>query len=146
MEQLVKVQREARSSILIISHDISVVTEVCDRIVVMYAGKVVESCSVHDFHIRPCHPYSMGLIMAFPTLEGAARRLVSIPGFPPDLSEEIRWCVFHDRCPFRRPICREEEPPDVEVTPEHFARCHFTQQAEEFRARSAREETWEDMA
>jgi peptide/nickel transport system ATP-binding protein len=145
MEQIVKVQREVRSSILIISHDISVVTEVCDRIVVMYAGRVVESCSVHEFHTLPCHPYSMGLIMAFPTLEGEVRRLVSIPGFPPDLSEEIDWCVFHDRCPFRQPVCREKDPPNLEVGPGHLARCHFISQADAFRVRAAREETWEEM-
>ena len=146
MEQIVNIQRESESSILLISHDISVVTEVCQHFVVMYAGKVVESCKVEDFHTRPCHPYSMGLILAFPTLEGEAKKLISIPGFPPDLSRELSGCLFRDRCPFRQAICEQENPPDVAVEPGHFSKCHFAHQADEMRLLSRKEETWEEPA
>ena len=145
MEQIVNIQKESDSSILMISHDISVVTEVCHYFVVMYAGKVVESCTVEDFHNMPCHPYSMGLLLAFPTLEGEARRLISIPGFPPDLSLSIKGCIFYDRCPFRKPVCQKEAPPDVPVAPGHLAKCHFALEADEMRPVSQLEETWEAM-
>jgi len=146
MAQIVNIQRKSGSSILMISHDISVVTEVCDDMVVMYAGKVVESCSVESFHNNPCHPYSMGLLMAFPTLEGEARNLISIPGFPPDLGSDVKGCLFTDRCPFRKPICRKEEPPNIEVAPNHISKCHFADAAEEFREISCRPKTWEEIA
>lgn len=146
MEQLVRVQQESESSILMISHDISVLTEVCRFFVVMYAGKVVESCTVENFHTKPCHPYSMGLLLAFPTLEGEARTLVSIPGFPPDLSKDIGGCLFRDRCPFQQPVCEEEDPPDVEVEPGHLSKCHFADKADEMRPLAQKEETWEEMA
>lgn len=146
MEQIVNIQRKSGSSILMISHDISVVTEVCDDLVVMYAGKVVESCSVESFHNTPCHPYSMGLLMAFPTLEGEAKKLISIPGFPPDLGGVLRGCLFRDRCPFRRSICLEEDPPDIEVEPGHTSKCHFADEAEEFREISCKTETWAEIS
>ena len=146
MEQIVDIQQRSQSSILMISHDISVVTEVCDYLVVMYAGKVVESCSVEDFHNKPCHPYSMGLLMAFPTLEGEAKTLISIPGFPPDLGNVLKGCLFHDRCPFRKPICLDEEPPDIEVEPGHISKCHFADAAEKFRAVSNKTETWGEIS
>jgi peptide/nickel transport system ATP-binding protein len=146
LERIVNIQRQSSSSILMISHDISVVTEVCQHIVVMYAGKVMESCSIEQFYRRPCHPYSMGLLMAFPTLEGEARRLISLPGFPPNLLEEVDGCLFRDRCPFQRPICAEIAPPDVEVGPGHVAKCHVAHQADELRPLSTKEETWEGGA
>jgi len=145
MEQIVHVQQESESAILLISHDISVVTEVCQHFVVMYAGKMAESCAVENFHTKPCHPYSMGLLLAFPTLEGEARNLVSIPGFPPDLSKDIGGCLFRDRCPFQQTVCREEEPPDVEVEPGHISKCHFADKADEMRQSAQNEETWEQM-
>ena len=144
MEQIVHIQQESESSILMISHDISVVTEVCQHFVVMYAGKVAESCKVENFHTQPCHPYSMGLLLAFPTLEGEAKELISIPGFPPDLSRELRGCLFRDRCPFRQAICEDEDPPDIEVIPGHFSKCHFADQADEMRRLSRKAETWEE--
>jgi oligopeptide/dipeptide ABC transporter ATP-binding protein len=146
MEQIVQIQRESESSILMISHDISVVTEVCQYFAVMYAGKVVESCNVENFHTKPCHPYSMGLILAFPTLEGEAKKLISIPGFPPDLSRELSGCLFRDRCPFNQAICEDEDPPDVEVEPGHLSKCHFAGRADEMRLLSRKEETWEEPA
>lgn len=146
MEQIVRVQQESESSILMISHDISVVTEVCRYFVVMYAGKVVESCTVENFHTKPCHPYSMGLLLAFPTLEGEARTLVSIPGFPPDLSKDIGGCLFRDRCPFQQPVCKEKDPPDVEVESGHLSKCHFADKADEMRPLAQKEDTWEEMA
>jgi peptide/nickel transport system ATP-binding protein len=146
LSTIVETQHHSQSSILLISHDISVVTEICQHIVIMYAGKVMESCSIAEFYRQPCHPYSMGLLRAFPTLEGEVQRLVSIPGFPPNLIEENNGCLFCDRCPFRKPICEEIEPPDVEIDPGHIAKCHFVDKAVEFRALSAREETWEVIA
>jgi peptide/nickel transport system ATP-binding protein len=143
MQQIVRVQKETGSSILMISHDISVVTEVCQHMVVMYAGKVAESCSVEDFHTRPCHPYSMGLLIAFPTLEGEAKKLVSIPGFPPNFAENLTGCLFRNRCPFRKSIC-QEDPPEVEVAHGHWSKCHFALQADGFRAKALLETTWEE--
>ena len=143
LEQILRIQRKSSSSILMISHDISTVTEICQNIVVMYAGKVLESCSMWDFYTTPCHPYSMGLLMAFPSLTVENGRLVSISGFPPDLTKEIDGCVFRDRCPFAKGVCGREEPPDIQVDPGHTAKCHFAAQAEEMRLLSRKYETWE---
>lgn len=143
LEKIVNIQQQSSSSILLISHDVSIVTEVCEDIVVMYAGKVMESCSMVEFYDRPCHPYSMGLLMAIPTLQGNLRSLISIPGFPPDLLKKVEGCLFSERCPFNQPICKSIAPPDMEVSAGHVAKCHFADKADDLRPLSKRDKTWE---
>ena len=83
--------------------------------------------------------------MAFPSLEGEYRDLISIPGFPPNLSEPHTGCLFRFRCPFRQPICREEDPPMIQMGPVHHAKCHFAGEADELRQESVKEEIWESV-
>jgi peptide/nickel transport system ATP-binding protein len=102
----------------------------------------MESGPVRQVFGTPFHPYTMGLRNAFPTLEGAQRELISIPGSPPDLLDPPRGCRFAQRCPFATDRCREEEPAVVEVAPGHHAACPYPDQVERFRSEAARDSSW----
>jgi oligopeptide transport system ATP-binding protein len=101
-------------SILLITHDLGVVAEMADRVVVMYAGRVVEEASVWDIFERPYHPYTLGLLEAMPSLEGQTGRLQTIKGVIPNLLNKPEGCLFHPRCPFATEQCYKNEP-NVEV-------------------------------
>ncbi len=112
-------------SILFITHDIATVRQIANRIVVMYAGKIVEDSPTEDIISKPLHPYSQGLISSILTPEEEVRKrgLKYIPGFPPDLTNPPPGCRFHPRCPFAMEICRKEEPPFIEIEPNRFVSC-----------------------
>jgi len=112
-------------SMIIITHDLSAIYEVCDRVAVMYAGKLVEVCDRSSFFHKPLHPYSRGLLQAFPSIRGHSERLSPIPGSPPDLINPPTGCRFHPRCPEAQPICRKEEPPMVQVGEGWMVACHL---------------------
>jgi peptide/nickel transport system ATP-binding protein len=116
-------QEEFNIGIIFISHDISIVAEVCDRIGVMYAGQMVESGTSEEVFYQPRHPYTRALVNSFPTLAGDRRKLEPIPGEPPDLVGEIPGCRFCDRCPRSGAACRVERPAWQQLTPTHFALC-----------------------
>jgi peptide/nickel transport system ATP-binding protein len=143
LARMQRLQREHGMSLLFITHDISVVVQTCDTVAVMYGGLVMERGPVRDVFRTPVHPYTMGLKNAFPTLEGAKRELVSIPGAPPNLLTPPVGCRFAERCPFATDLCREEAPPLVPVGPGRLAACHYADQAEEFRAEAGHEATWQ---
>lgn len=140
--EMEKVQKQLKKSLLLVTHDISVVSENCDRVAVMYAGKVVEYGKTAVIMSVPAHPYTMGLRNAFPSLDESSEDLVSIPGAPPDLGDPPAGCRFHPRCPFAEARCRSEQPPLLEVGEGHFSACHFPERADEFRAAGARSQTW----
>ncbi|HLR46150.1 MAG TPA: ABC transporter ATP-binding protein, partial [Deinococcales bacterium] len=137
LARLARLRRDHGMALLFITHDISVVVQTCDTVTVMYAGKVMEAGAVRDVFGRPFHPYTMGLTNAFPTLEGAQRELISIPGSPPDLLAPPSGCRFAERCPFATDRCREEEPLPREVAPGRISACHYPEKAEEFRLAAA---------
>jgi peptide/nickel transport system ATP-binding protein len=137
-----QLQAELGNSMVIITHDISVVAEVADRVAVMYGGEIVEVGTTMDVFTRSAHPYTMGLMNAFPSLEESSDELVSIPGSPPNLVDPPGGCRFAARCPFKTETC-SEPPPLTETTTDHRARCHYTNQAEAFRAESREADTWE---
>jgi peptide/nickel transport system ATP-binding protein len=111
-------------SMIFISHDLSIAAELADRMLTMYAGRVVERASVDDMFYRPRHPYSVGLLRAVPRVSGALGSVVSIPGSPPDLIRLPKGCTYAPRCPFVIDACRVEEPALLPVdTPDHDARC-----------------------
>src|SRR5690554_831379 len=110
LARLSKLRREHDMSLLFITHDISVVVQTCDRVAVMYGGKIVETGPVRSVFRQPAHPYTMGLTNAFPTLEGAQRELISIPGTPPNLLDPPTGCRFAARCPFVQERCVAEAP------------------------------------
>ena len=110
-------------SLVLITHNLGIIAEVCDRVAVLYAGKLVELGSVRDIFHKPLHPYTQGLLSSVIHLE--TKELHSIEGSPPDLIAPPSGCRFHPRCSYAQPICTEMIPPLVEFEPGHFAACHF---------------------
>jgi peptide/nickel transport system ATP-binding protein len=111
-------------SMIFISHDLSLAAELAERVVTMYAGRVVEDASVDELFYRPRHPYSLGLIRAVPSVTGSLGEVSSIPGSPPDLIRLPPGCSYHPRCDFAVDACLAEEPPLLEVDgPRHTAAC-----------------------
>jgi peptide/nickel transport system ATP-binding protein len=141
MQRLKEIQERYAKAILLITHDMAVVAENCNRIVVMYAGKVAEAGGEAVFR-TPFHPYTLGLCNAFPDLDDRGRDLISIRGTPPSLVAPPQGCRFHQRCPFATALCAERAPPLVEVGTGHVAACHYIDRADEFRARAREPETW----
>lgn len=110
-------------SIMFITHDLGVVAEVCDEVVVMYCGRVVESGDVYTIFEDPKHPYTQGLLKSIPTLGEDVERLESIPGNVPNPKFMPKGCKFEPRCKFTMDICREEEPPLFVFENDHKSRC-----------------------
>jgi len=110
--------------IIFITHDLSVIAETCDKVAVMYAGKIVEQASTVSLYKNPVHPYSQALIRAYPSIKGKKRELRSIPGAPPRLINPPSGCRFHPRCLYVMNICREEEPTFREKDG-HLVACHL---------------------
>jgi len=144
LEAIIENSVKAGKSMLLITHDMGVVAENCDKVAVMYAGHIVEFSDQTLFQ-DAWHPYTLGLINAFPNLSDQRRKLISIPGSPPDLFSPPTGCCFRQRCPFATDKCLEA-PPVVEVAPGHRVACHYTDSAQEFRGRAAEPETWEALA
>jgi len=130
------------NAMILITHDIAVVAETCERMVVMYAGKVMEHAATDDIFYNPYNPYTLGLQNAFPSVKGERKHLISIPGYPPLLINPPPGCRFAMRCPFALPLCREKEPVLEEVAAGHFNACHRTADLDEIRASATDEETW----
>jgi peptide/nickel transport system ATP-binding protein len=111
-------------AMILISHDLSVIAEACDRTVVMYAGRVAETGPVNDVFERPAHPYTRALVGAFPDITAERVLIDGIPGAPPDLRTPIVGCPYVARCPLAIDRCRIEEPALREIGAGHFAACH----------------------
>ena len=124
LTMLTALKRELELTAVFISHDLSVVAETCDRVAVMYAGKIMEQANTVSLYQRPLHPYSQALIGAYPSLKGEKKKLKSIPGTPPRLIHSPPGCRFQPRCSQTMDICREEEPAVVE-TQGHIVACHL---------------------
>jgi len=110
-------------AIVLITHDLGVVARLCDRVAVMYGGKVVEEAAAEDVFDTPAHPYTMGLLRSTPRLDGRQARMVSIDGRPPDLAVPILGCAFAPRCPARVAAC-DEDPPLRPIASGRLAACH----------------------
>jgi len=109
--QLMKSLKEKLGlSMVMISHDLSIVAEVCEKIAIMYAGSIVEYGDVESVFKEPLHPYTQGLLGAFPSIKGEKKKLISIPGQPPDLLHPPTGCRFHPRCPYAMEVCKKEVP------------------------------------
>ena len=117
------IQRERNLAIIFVTHDLGVVAQICDRVAVMYAGKLVEMADVVDLFEAPVHPYTKALLQSIPSVETRATRLASIEGQPPNLMQLPTGCSFAPRCPFALEKCGSESPPVVSVSPNHWARC-----------------------
>jgi len=110
-------------ALILITHDLSIVLERCDKILVMYAGSLVEYASSGELYRNPRHPYTRGLLQSIPNIELAEQKLEAIPGMPPNLLDLPKGCRFSSRCSFASKECLVEEPSIVESSPGHFVRC-----------------------
>ena len=132
LEVLGKVRAQTGSAMMLITHDLGVVAGVVDRMLVMYAGRVVESGTVEQVFTQPSHPYTLGLLASLPRLEGdRSRRLSRIPGQPPSLIDVPPGCAFHPRCAFARtpdPCATEEPAARTAPGPGHVAACHLVEE------------------
>ena len=122
--ELRRLRDELGLALVVISHDMGVIAEICDDVAVMYAGQVVEHGPVHEVFGSPSHPYSAALSAAIPKLSGPRRRLVSLSGAPPDLSAQHTACTFADRCFMAEDVCHREDPPLLQVGNQR-SKCHF---------------------
>jgi len=116
-------QQETGTAIVLITHDLGVVAEVADEVIVMYAGRVVERASVQALFDMPQHPYTIGLLGAIPRLDLEQTRLVSIEGQVPSPAQPLAGCSFAPRCPFAQPACSNQVPALHEVGNAHFSAC-----------------------
>lgn len=116
-------QKKKNTSIILITHDLAVASSFCNRVIVMYAGRVMEEAPMSDFIMDPVHPYSQGLMKSTPVLGDLRTRLDAIKGQPPNLKKVPPGCPFSPRCNKCMAICREKTPPKTEVGPEHSVRC-----------------------
>ncbi len=123
-----ELQRSEGTSILMITHDLGVVAEMCDRVVIMYAGQVVEETDVKTLFKDPKHPYTQSLLASLPQLNSDQERLASIPGQVPNPLDMPKGCRFAPRCQFAKEICLAEAPELVEVEPGHKSRCLLQQE------------------
>ena len=125
LDLLKDLQKDMDTSILLITHNLGVVWEMCDKVMVMYAGNTVESADTKELYSNPLHPYTWGLLDSIPRLSDHAKEdLRTIPGTPPDLRLTGKCCNFYNRCPYTTKQCCESVPPLVEVEPCHFVACH----------------------
>lgn len=122
-----EIQKALGLAIVIVTHDLGVVAETCDSVVVMYGGKVAEYGSAEYIYNHAQHPYTRRLLASFPDLNHPLDALESIPGTPPRLTDLPTGCRFHPRCIERIAICPEVDPPSLEIEPGHFVACHLCQ-------------------
>jgi len=136
LDLMMRLQQDFGSAIMMITHDLGVVAEVADEVIVMYAAKVVEQGSAQTIFKHPQHPYTWGLLGSLPRINADVERLVQIKGQPPSLLNPPRGCRFHPRCPYVMNICKEQEPELLPVADDadHLQACHLD---DETKAREA---------
>ncbi len=126
LDLMKNLQQNHGTAIIIITHDLGVVWELCDKVNVMYAGRTVESTTTKQLYDNPLHPYTWGLLESQITVGiQEQERLPAIPGSPPDLSKSLSGCHFSARCPMATDICRSNVPELMEVQDNHFVACHL---------------------
>jgi peptide/nickel transport system ATP-binding protein len=130
---MIKLQQDFGSAIIVITHDLGVIAEAADHVVVMYAAQVVERAPVTNLFNRPHHPYTWGLLGSMPRLDADVERLTQIQGQPPSLLNPPRGCRFHPRCPYVMEICKTEQPAlsQISTDPEHLQRCHLDEETKD---------------
>ena len=128
-----RLQQEFGSAILMITHDLGVIAETADDVLVMYAAKVVEQANVDDLFRRPQHPYTWGLMGSLPRLDADVERLTQIPGQPPSLLRPPAGCRFNPRCPYVMDVCKTTEPKleGAGHDPSHLQACHLDQETKD---------------
>jgi peptide/nickel transport system ATP-binding protein len=126
LKLMAELKEKLNLAMILITHDLSIIAELCEKTAIMYAGKIVEYGDVVSIFKDPLHPYTQGLSNAFPSIMEARRRMSSIHGTPPDLLIPPTGCRFHPRCSKAMKICQEEEPPIIKLgKANHFVACHL---------------------
>jgi oligopeptide/dipeptide ABC transporter ATP-binding protein len=125
LQRLRVLAEQLHLALVVISHDLGVIAEVCDQVVVMYAGQIVEYGHAVAIFKHPKHPYTIGLMNSFPSLTDDRMELIPMPGNPPDLLHPPVGCRFATRCPLAAEICLRQDPPLIAVADGHLSRCHF---------------------
>jgi peptide/nickel transport system ATP-binding protein len=123
LELLRSLKAKSNAAIVLISHDLGVVAEICDEVAVMYAGEIVEHAPVDALFESPQHPYTIGLLASIPRLDRRVETLATVEGSLPDMSAVPQACRFAPRCPFRSEICVSRPPPVVDIGTRHWSRC-----------------------
>ena len=127
LDMMNNLKKKIGTSMLLITHDLGVVAESCDKVAIMYAGQIVEYGTLDHIFQQTNHPYTRGLFVSLPALDREDYRLQPIHGLMPDPSALPQGCKFNPRCPYADAVCSAEEPPMVEVAPGHYCRCHFAE-------------------
>jgi peptide/nickel transport system ATP-binding protein len=117
-------KKKLEITMILLTHDLAICTELVDRVAVMYAGRIVEIAKMEDLFLKPKHPYTIGLMRAVPSVVGDVKELKPIPGSPPDMFNMPSGCPFHPRCPYATERCKKEEPRLEETFEDHFVACH----------------------
>ena len=123
LELMKELKQKINTAIMFITHDLGVIAEISQHVIVMYAGKIVEDTDVVTLFKKPLHPYTVGLINSKPKIEADTERLYSIPGMVPNPLNLPAGCYYHPRCSEMMEICCEKEPPEFAVKPEHLVKC-----------------------
>ena len=123
LDLIVKLKKEKQTSMILITHDLGIVAEVCDKVAIMYAGEIVEYGSLAQIYNNTCHPYTKGLFGSIPDLDSHVKRLSPIPGLMPDPANLPAGCSFCPRCSAACEKCQTENPGMIEVEPGHFVKC-----------------------
>lgn len=123
LDMMKTLKDEFGTSMILITHDLGVVAETCDKVAVMYAGEIVEFGSLEHIFDETAHPYTKGLFHSLPSLDRKERRLKPIAGLMPDPTRLPEGCKFHPRCPFAEERCRTVNPKAAEISPGHFVKC-----------------------
>ncbi|MFQ5826849.1 MAG: ABC transporter ATP-binding protein [Dehalococcoidia bacterium] len=131
LDILRRLKEERQMSLLFITHDLGVVAEIADRIVVMYGGRLAEAGTSLDIFDDPKHPYTWGLIDCLPDMSRVRDRLTPIPGTIPSLIDSPQSCIFHSRCPKGMPVCTQEMPPHILISGEHRVVCQLYKDSRE---------------
>ena len=127
LDMMKELKEKSGTTMILITHDLGVVAETCNKVAIMYAGQIVEFGALRDVFKGTAHPYTKGLFDSIPSLTGNERRLKPIIGLTPDPAELPSGCPFHPRCPMALDRCREDAPAAVEVSPGHICRCHLAE-------------------
>ncbi len=128
LELMKNLKEQYQTSMILITHDLGIVAEICDKVAIMYAGNVVEYSDKMSLFLKPLHPYTNGLFQSIPNIEDDLKELNTIKGLVPDPTNLPTGCPFHPRCPKAMAICSEKKPQKIEVEPKHFVSCFLYKQ------------------
>jgi len=130
--QVLRLMNELRKKLdlgmIMISHDLSIISETCDKLAIMYAGKLVELGDTFSMFKKPAHPYTQGLIAAFPSIYAPKQEMMALPGLPPNLLNPPKGCRFAPRCPYAMDICKKKTPQLKEVSTGHYVACYLVKE------------------